>query len=133
MTQFDRTRFAGRRALVTGASRGIGAGIAERLAAEGADVAIVARTLDFHPTLPGSLRATADVLATHGGRVATIVADLSDSEDRPASSPRRSTGSGGASTSSSTTPPPPFISRWPSTPRAACASPMPSTSRPRSS
>ena len=96
MTQFDRTRFAGRRALVTGASRGIGAGIAERLAAEGADVAIVARTLDFHPTLPGSLRATAEVLATRGGRVATIVADLSDPEHRARIVPEAVDGLGGS-------------------------------------
>ena len=75
-------RFAGRRALVSGASRGIGAAVARRLAAEGADVALVARTLDEHPTLPGSLRQTAAAVEAHGGRAAVVVADLSDADDR---------------------------------------------------
>jgi len=75
-------RFAGRRALVTGASRGIGAGIAERLAAEGADVAITARTLRAHESLPGSLTETAERLDRYGGKVATVVADLTDDEER---------------------------------------------------
>jgi NAD(P)-dependent dehydrogenase (short-subunit alcohol dehydrogenase family) len=76
------TRFAGRRALVTGASRGIGAAIAERLAAEGADVAIVARTLEQHDHLAGSLRDTQARAARFGHLVAPIVADLTDDEDR---------------------------------------------------
>lgn len=75
-------RFAGRRAIVTGASRGIGAAIAERLAAEGADVAIVARTLERHDHLEGSLRDTAERVRGHGNRVAIIVADLTDELDR---------------------------------------------------
>jgi citronellol/citronellal dehydrogenase len=75
-------RFAGRRAIVTGASRGIGAGIAERLAAEGAAVTIVARTLDAHPTLPGSLTETAERLGRYGGTVAIVAADLTDGDDR---------------------------------------------------
>lgn len=77
-------RFAGRRALVTGASRGIGAGIAERLAAEGADVAITARTLDdtSSGSLPGSLAETAARLEGYGAKVAVVVADLTDEDDR---------------------------------------------------
>ena len=75
-------RFAGRRALVTGASRGIGAAVAERLAAEGADVAVTARTLEARDDLPGSLSETAARLDRHGGRVGVVVADLTDETAR---------------------------------------------------
>src|SRR3954454_12131439 len=75
-------RLSGRRALVTGASRGIGAAVAERLAAEGAAVAITARTLDKHKTLSGSLRETAARLETYGGAGAAVGAKLADDGDR---------------------------------------------------
>ncbi len=74
-------RFTGRRALVTGASRCIGAGVAERLAAEGADVVITARTLEQHDHLSGTLRETAERLSRYGRRVEVLVADLSDPDD----------------------------------------------------
>ncbi len=75
-------RFAGRRVVVTGSSRGIGAAIAERMAAEGADVVLTARTLDQHEHLEGSLNATRDRLARYGTNVAVVVADLTDPVDR---------------------------------------------------
>jgi citronellol/citronellal dehydrogenase len=75
-------RFEGRRALVTGASRGIGAAVALRLAAEGANVAIVARTLEEHDHLTGSLAETASRIGRVGGGAAPIVADLNDATDR---------------------------------------------------
>lgn len=88
-------RFAGRRALVTGASRGIGAATATRLAAEGADVAIVARTRDRHERLPGSLDETAARIEAHGAGAVVIVADLADEADRERIVPEAVAGLGG--------------------------------------
>jgi NAD(P)-dependent dehydrogenase (short-subunit alcohol dehydrogenase family) len=68
--------------VVTGASRGIGAGIAQRLAAEGADVVLVARTLDKGDQLPGSLRETQALCQKFGTRIGTVVADLGDDGSR---------------------------------------------------
>jgi NAD(P)-dependent dehydrogenase (short-subunit alcohol dehydrogenase family) len=72
----------GRVALVTGASRGIGAAISLGLAREGAAVAVTARTLDAHPRLPGSLREVADGIDALGAKAVPIPADLSDTDDR---------------------------------------------------
>jgi NAD(P)-dependent dehydrogenase (short-subunit alcohol dehydrogenase family) len=66
--------------LVTGASRGIGAAIARRFAAEGARVAISARSLEpgSGGHLAGSLQETADAIRADGGFAHPIVADLAD-------------------------------------------------------
>jgi citronellol/citronellal dehydrogenase len=75
-------RLTGRRALITGASRGIGAATAQRLAAEGADVAVTARTAERHPTLAGSLSETIERMSQFGGRTVAVLADLTDPEER---------------------------------------------------
>ena len=69
-------------AIVTGASRGIGASIASRLAEEGARVAVSARTLEPDPRYQGSLLETADKIRAAGGEALPIQCDLSQSEDR---------------------------------------------------
>ena len=61
----------GRRALVTGASRGIGLAVAEGLAAEGVDVALVARSRDLLERAAGAIE------DGQGVRAVAVVADLS--------------------------------------------------------
>lgn len=69
-------------AIITGASRGIGAAIALRFAAEGARVVITARTLEPDGKLPGSLNETAERIRALGAECLCVQADLGDAADR---------------------------------------------------
>jgi NAD(P)-dependent dehydrogenase (short-subunit alcohol dehydrogenase family) len=72
-------------ALVTGASRGIGAAIAERLASAGASVACVARSLEAPGgPEPGTLRETVERISGAGGHAVAIQGDISKAESREA-------------------------------------------------
>jgi NAD(P)-dependent dehydrogenase (short-subunit alcohol dehydrogenase family) len=88
---------AGKTALVTGASRGIGRYIAQRLASAGATVIVTARSLEqsvararSNPTkpLPGTLQETVALIADAGGRAVPIAADLLDAQQRDTLIPR---------------------------------------------
>lgn len=77
-------RLSGRTAIVTGASRGLGRAIALALAAEGAAVAVVARTeQQWDERLPGTIGETVAAIETGGGRAVGIRADLLDRADLP--------------------------------------------------
>lgn len=64
-------RLAGRLALITGASRGLGAAIAKRFAAEGARLVLVARTV-------GGLEEVDDAVRAAGGSATLVPLDLTD-------------------------------------------------------
>ena len=68
--------FSGKTFFITGASRGIGLAIALRVAREGANVAIVAKTTQPHPALPGTIYTAAEAIERAGGKALAIACDI---------------------------------------------------------
>jgi citronellol/citronellal dehydrogenase len=68
----------GKTLFITGASRGIGLAIAKRAAADGANVAVVAKTEQPHPKLPGTIYTAAEEVAAAGGQALPIPCDIRD-------------------------------------------------------
>ena len=74
---------AGKTAIVTGASRGIGEAIAKRFAMEGANVVVTARTVnDGEHYLPGGITQTVQEINQAGGSALAVQADLALQADR---------------------------------------------------
>lgn len=69
--------FKDKNVLITGASRGIGKAIALKLASEGANIAIAAKTVEQHPRLEGTIYSAAQEIDKAGpGRVLPLQADI---------------------------------------------------------
>jgi NAD(P)-dependent dehydrogenase (short-subunit alcohol dehydrogenase family) len=69
---------AGRTAFISGASRGIGLEIGRTLARAGANVALIAKTDEPNPKLPGTIHDAAEELTGLGAEVLAIVGDIRD-------------------------------------------------------
>ncbi|WP_309124372.1 NAD(P)-dependent oxidoreductase [Arthrobacter sp.] len=72
---------SGRTILMSGGSRGIGLAIALRAARDGANVAILAKTGEPHPSLEGTVHTAADQIRAAGGRALAVVGDVRNDDD----------------------------------------------------
>ena len=68
----------GKTMFISGASRGIGLAIAKRAAQDGANIALIAKTAEPHPKLPGTVYTAAKELEEAGGQALPIVGDVRD-------------------------------------------------------
>eukprot|EP01098_Paradermamoeba_levis_P014460 TRINITY_DN6912_c0_g2_i1.p1 TRINITY_DN6912_c0_g2~~TRINITY_DN6912_c0_g2_i1.p1 ORF type:complete len:338 (-),score=93.88 TRINITY_DN6912_c0_g2_i1:247-1224(-) len=73
-------RFKGYTVFITGASRGIGLAIATKLARDGANIAIAAKTSVPHPKLPGTIFSAAAEIEKVGGKALPIICDVRSEE-----------------------------------------------------
>jgi citronellol/citronellal dehydrogenase len=69
---------AGKTLFITGASRGIGKAIALRAARDGANIAIIAKTTEPHPKLPGTIYTAAEEIEAAGGKALPLAVDIRD-------------------------------------------------------
>jgi citronellol/citronellal dehydrogenase len=66
----------GKTLFITGASRGIGKAIAIRAARDGANVAVIAKTTEPHPKLPGTIFTAAEEIIAAGGKALPLAVDI---------------------------------------------------------
>src|SRR3954469_12790861 len=71
---------AGTTMFISGASRGIGLAIALKAAADGGNVALVAKTAEPHPKLEGTIYTAAEQIEAAGGQALPIVGDIRDED-----------------------------------------------------
>ena len=64
--------------IMSGGSRGIGEAIAVRAARDGANVALLAKTTEPHPNLPGTIHTAAAAIEAAGGKALPMVGDVRD-------------------------------------------------------
>ena len=70
------TYFKNKTVIMSGGSRGVGLEIAKALGKDGANIAILAKTTEPHPTLPGTIFTAADEIEGVGGTALPIVCDI---------------------------------------------------------
>ncbi len=70
----------GKTLFITGGSRGIGLAIALKAAADGANVAIAAKTVEPHPKLEGTIHTAAAAIEQAGGQALPLAVDVRDEE-----------------------------------------------------
>ncbi len=70
----------GKTLFITGASRGIGLAIAKRAAADGANIVLLAKTVDPNPKLPGTLVSAAAEVEAAGGQALAVQTDIRDED-----------------------------------------------------
>ena len=71
---------SGKTMFISGASRGIGLAIATKAAADGANIALVAKTAEPHPKLEGTIYTAAKHIEEAGGQALPIVGDVRDGD-----------------------------------------------------
>jgi len=70
------TYFKNKTVIMSGGSRGVGLEIAKVLGKDGANIAILAKTTEPHPTLPGTIFTAAEEIEQVGGNALPIVCDI---------------------------------------------------------
>jgi len=70
------SNLAGKTLFISGASRGIGLAIAQRAAADGANIVVTGKTVTPHPKLPGTIYTAAEEIERAGGKALPVAADI---------------------------------------------------------